>query len=234
MAETTLRAGEEASRWMGSTARATVRLALDFYDRAPWLFRYGGQAEFPFRVDLVRVPYGGSADAIARGVADVAVWVTSEAGASDRLLDTDELAAAVPADHPAATRGRFLPEEIASLPYLTAGDRPEPGFEFDRFLSPAGAYPHEMIMIESVSAILQLVAAGRGLTIQPRLALLPAFDNTAVIPLDDVTVPVRWEVLTRPDPGPDTQTLVAALNAMSAMDGTGRPVSVSPGPVGRS
>lgn len=211
VSEDALRAGEETSRWLGSSDRTTVRVALDFFDRAPWFYRYGGFGMFPFRVDIVRVPYGTSAEAVARRIVDVGVAVVPGHEPEGDVLAYDELAAAVPAGHPAIERGALLPEEVAAIPYMTAGDRPLPGFEFHRFLEPAGAYPTEMVMIESVSTILQLVAAGRGLTIQPRTALEPAFEGTAVLPLAGVTIPVRWEALTRPERGPDTETLLKAM-----------------------
>lgn len=209
--EATLRAGEEASRWLGSTARPTVRVALDFYDRAPWFYRYGGFGRLPFRVDIIRVAYGGSADAVARRVVDVGVRIVSMRSNEADLLATDELAAAVPIDHPAAGRGSLLPGEIASLPYLTAGGRPEPGFEFEEFLQPAGVYPEDIVMIESVSVILQLVEIGRGITILPRKGLTPTPDGLAVVPLHDVTVPVYWEAVTRPDRDENTETLLEAI-----------------------
>lgn len=211
LAEDALRSAEETSRWLGSTERSTVRVALDFFDRAPWFYHYGGFGSFPFRVDFVRVAYGTSADAVARRVADIGVKVVPEETGEGEVLLRDELAAAVPADHAAADRGSLLPEEVEVLPYLTAGEKPEPGFEFERFLEPAGVYPNEIVRIESVSMILQLVAAGRGLTIQPRTALVPAFPGWEVVPLDGVTIPVRWEVLTRPERHADTETLLRAI-----------------------
>ncbi len=210
VAEDAMRAGEETSRWLGSTGRPTVRLALDFFDRAPWFYRYGGFGSFPFRVDIVRVAYGTSAEAVARRVVDIGVVVVPEHVDEGEILAHDQLAAAVPVDHPSIERGALVPEEVAETSYMTAGG-PEPGFEFQRFLEPAGAYPSEIVMIESISTILQLVAAGRGLTIQPKGALEPAFEGTAIVPLSGITIPVRWEVLTRPDRGPNTEALLRAM-----------------------
>lgn len=60
IAEDVLRSGEEISRWLGTAAPTSVRLALDFLDRAPWFDLFGGTGSFPFRVDLV-----GSASAVS-------------------------------------------------------------------------------------------------------------------------------------------------------------------------
>ncbi|MDX1690362.1 MAG: LysR family transcriptional regulator [Acidimicrobiia bacterium] len=210
-AEATLRAGEDAARWLGSTARPTVRLALDFFDRAPWFYRYGGIGRFPFRVDVVRVSYGGAAEAVARRIVDIGFRVVAAEGPDGEIVGEDVLAAAVPTDHPAAERGVFEPADVTSAPYLTAGEAPEPGFETERFLEPAGVFPENLVMIESMSTILQLVAAGRGLTIQPRTALIPTFEGTVVVPLSGSPIPVRWEILTRPDPSDDVAVLVEAI-----------------------
>lgn len=62
-----------------------------------------------------------------------------------------------------------------------------------------GVYRSEIVLIESICATLRLVSAGRGLTIQPRIAVEPAFDGTAVVPLEGVSIPVRSEAVSRPD-----------------------------------
>src|SRR6056297_1898954 len=54
-AHRSLRSAEETARWMNSTERAAVRLAIDFYDTAPWFERLPDQPELPAQVDFVRV-----------------------------------------------------------------------------------------------------------------------------------------------------------------------------------
>ena len=44
-ARSSLRAAEETARWMASSASPTVRLALDFYDTAPWFGQLLGSDE---------------------------------------------------------------------------------------------------------------------------------------------------------------------------------------------
>lgn len=212
IAEDVLRSGEEISRWLGSTAPATVRLALDFLDRAPWFDLFGGTGRFPFRVDLVRVGFRGVVDAVARHVVDAGIVVVPDnEEEGEFVIARDELAAAVPTNHPAADRGVLVPGEIEEMTYLTTGGIPQPGYEVFGFMQPAGVYPSEFVLIESIWATLQLVAAGRGLTIQPRMALEPAFDGTAVVPLKGVSIPVRWEAVARPDHGPETEDLLQAM-----------------------
>jgi hypothetical protein len=122
IAEDVLRSGEEISRWLGTTAPATVRLALDFLDRAPWFDLFGGTGRFPFRVDLVRVGFRGVVEAVARHVVDAGIVVVPDHEEEGQfVIARDELAAAVPTDHPAVDRGALLPEEIEEMTYLTTG-----------------------------------------------------------------------------------------------------------------
>lgn len=217
IAEDALRSGEEISRWLGTTAPATVRLALDFLDRAPWFDHFGGAGRFPFRVDLVRVGFHGVVEAVARHVVDAGIVVVPDhEEEGEFVIARDELGAAVPADHPAAARGALLPEEIDETTYLTSGGIPQPGYEFYGFMQPAGVYPGEFVLIESIWATLRLVAAGRGLTIQPRIALEPAFEGTAVVPLEGVSIPVRWEAVARPDRSQETEALLRAMTGEDA------------------
>ena len=74
------------------------------------------------------------------------------------------------------------------------------------------ALPLELVMIESVSLILQLVAAGRGISIQPRRTLERVGD-VAVLPLAGDGVPVRWEAVTRGVDEPNTGAAVQAIRS---------------------
>lgn len=74
-------------------------------------------------------------------------------------------------------------------------------------------FPTDLVLIESISAILQLVTAGRGLTLQPRQALIPPFPGYKVLTLEGVTIPVLWEAVTRPEPGDNVSTLINSMKA---------------------
>jgi LysR family transcriptional regulator for metE and metH len=203
VAQANLRSAEETARWMASVERPTVRVALDFYDTAPW---YGGLVGVDGRstdVDFVRVVHDGVTDAVLRRRADIGVAVFAEdapVADPDRVLANDELVGLVRDDHAAARRGALVPEDIRTSVYLTRGDRPQRGFEHHRFFEPAGVRPHALRKVESVALIVRLMRRHGGVTIQPRLALGEAdLAGLAVVPLADAEIGVRWAFALRPD-----------------------------------
>ncbi len=221
--ETALQSSENVARWIGSDSVPTVRLAMGFHDSAPWFAQVGGRSDDEIRVDVVRVGYGLGPDAVERRSADLTIELVAMGAAADIVVARDRLMAAVPTDHPAAGRGRLLPDDVVDADYLTAGDGPELGFEHSEFMVPAGVTPGRILRVESVSLILSLVAAGRGLTIQPELCLPgPARQRwrstspsarVSVVPLDGGDIPVRWQAVIRPDADPATRTVLEMIRA---------------------
>ncbi len=221
--ETALRSSENVARWIGSDTVPTVRLAMGFHDSAPWFTQVGGHSDDELRVDVVRVGYGLDPDAVERRSADLAIQLVPVGPAADIVVATDRLMAAVPAEHPAAERGRLLPHDVVDFNYLTAGAGPELGFEHSEFMVPAGVTPGRILRVESVSLILSLVVAGRGLTIQPELCLPePAGQRwrstwpsagLSIVPLDGGDIPVRWRAVIRPDADPPTLTVLETITS---------------------
>lgn len=222
ISEATIRSAEDTARWIGAGHIPRVRLAADFYDTTPWFEHLVGAEDAV--VSVVRVGYEEGPRAVERRTADIAIALRPSAPADAPPLAHDELAAVVPADHPAAERGELLVDDVVDAMYLTAGQTPRSGFEHHGFMAPAGAFPQRLVRVESVAMILQLVAAGRGISIQPRLALGPATRwGLAVVPLAGVAIPVRWEIVTRSgDDDPITLTIVERLRSHWASPTTGR------------
>jgi len=233
ISEASLRSAEDAARWLSSAVRPTVRLAAGFYDCAPWYRDFGADESLGFRVDVVRVRYGDEVGSVDRRVADLAVqlrpdpvftgrpswrsmvpWSRSSEE-PDLLVAHDELVGVVPLDHPGVADEELGPAHLRGATYLTAGQGPTTGFEHSEFMAPNDAYPGDIVQIESVSLILDLVAAGRGLTIQPRLAVerAAADRDLGLLPLAGTTVSVRWEAVPSPhsDRVDDAMSLVQAL-----------------------
>lgn len=200
-ADANLRSAEATARWMQSADRPTVRLALDFYDTAPWFEPLLGLEDRTADVDLVRVGYHQTVDAVNRRRADLGVVLVPAGSMEGEPLVADELVAIVAADHPACARGELLPTEIADTTYVTAGERPQPGFEHHQFFEPAGVRPRHMRKVESLSMILRLIRRYGGISMQPRLALPPEMlDDLAVVALHGVSIGVEWHLVHRPDP----------------------------------
>ncbi|PRY84308.1 LysR family transcriptional regulator [Donghicola tyrosinivorans] len=78
-----------------------------------------------------------------------------------------ELVIVLPADHPLAGRDCIQPDDLQDQTLYTVPVTPDRLDIFTRFLTPAGRRPAAHVGIESVDLMLQLVAAGRGVTVLP-------------------------------------------------------------------
>lgn len=219
--QSSLRAAEETARWMASSERSTVRLALDFYDTAPWFDRLLHAVDAPSDLDAVRVPYDGSIDAVQRRRVDLAVIVVPDdepvvEPIFEPLVD-DRLVGIVRADHPAARRGALEPTDIGEASYLTAGDRPRHGFEHHEFFEPAGVRPYRLRKVESLAMILRLIRSFGAVTVQPAIAVRDApLDGLCVVPLRDTEIDVRWQFVRRVDAGGGERSACEAIRRIVA------------------
>lgn len=230
IAQSSLRAAEETARWMNSADRPAVRIALDFYDTAPWFERLIGLADLPSDVDFLRVGHDQTTDSVERGVTDLGVVVVAADAPHGSVLTADRLVGVVPAKHPAATRGELEPGDIVDATYVTAGDRPQHGFEHHEFFEPAGIRPHRLRKVESLAMALRLIRSFGGITVQPALAV-PALplDGLVVVPLAGRPIPVRWELVLRTDPDDDEIAMADAIRRLIDADPAAA-VGSSPGP----
>ena len=109
------------------------------------------------------------------------------------------------------------PADLIGSTYLTAGERPELGFEHHEFFEPAGVAPDRLRKVESLAMVLRLVRRFGGITVQPRVALRSAWlDDLAVVPLAGRAIPVRWELAMR---SPATEAEQGMADAMRRIVG---------------
>ena len=215
IAQSSLRSAEETARWMNSADRPAVRIALDFYDTAPWFEQLIGLPDLPSDVDFLRVGHDQTVDSVERSVTDLGVIVVAADAPPGNVLSADRLVGVVSATHPAAARGELLPSDIADLTYVTAGDRPMHGFEHHEFFEPAGVRPHRLRKVESLAMALRLIRSFGGITVQPALALrTPPLDGLVVVPLAGRPIPVRWELVLRADPDSDDLAMAEAIRRL--------------------
>ncbi len=220
LSEAALRSAEDTARWLGAGTSPRVRLAIDFYDTAPWLRVLLADPHPDIGVSGVRVRYEAGPEAVEWRAADIAIDPSPITAGVSRPLAVDELAAVVPPDHAAAQRGELTVDDVVDSVYLTAGHTPRGGFEHHEFMAPAGALPGSLIRVESVSQILQLIAGGHGITVQPRLALSTADAlGLAVVPLADTSIGIRWDVTTRAEIDAATHAIVDRLRTAVAARG---------------
>jgi len=217
IAQTSLRSAEETARWMSSADRPAVRIALDFYDTAPWFEQLIGLPDLPSDVDFLRVRHDQTIGSIERRITDLGVVVVAAALPEGDVLSGDVLVGVVPDTHPAAKRGELRPTDILDATYVTAGDRPTHGFEHHEFFEPAGVRPHRLRKVESLAMALRLIRSFGGITVQPALALrTPPLEGLVVVPLAGIPIPVRWEIVLRPNPDDDEVAMADAIRRLVA------------------
>ncbi len=184
IAQRNLRSAEETARWMNSADRPAVRIALDFYDTAPWFEQLIGLPDLPSDVDFLRVGHDQTVESVERRVTDLGVIVLAAGAPAGDVLSHDHLVGVVRDDHAAADRGELLPSDIVAATYVTAGNRPTHGFEHHEFFEPAGVRPHRLRKVESLAMALRLIRSFGGITVQPSLALrTPPLDDLVAVPL---------------------------------------------------
>ncbi|MFT4655897.1 MAG: LysR family transcriptional regulator for metE and metH [Candidatus Aldehydirespiratoraceae bacterium] len=223
IAQRNLRSAEATARWMNSADRPAVRIALDFYDTAPWFEQLIGLSDLPTDVDFLRVGHNQTVESVQRRITDLGVIVLAPGGPEGDVLSADHLVGVVRNDHPAARRGELEPGDIVDATYITVGDRPTHGFEHHQFFEPAGVRPHRLRKVESLAMALRLMRSFGGITVQPSLALrTPQLDGLVIVPLAGAMIPVRWDIVLRDEPEDHEVAMADAIRRLVETNPTQR------------
>lgn len=190
---------------------ATVRIAVGSYDCYHWyptLVANAAQAHPEINLELVIVG-DAPGTALASGAADVVIAPGRPEGplTHSHLFD-DELVLIVAPDHHLAGKSSIEADDLVDLSYLTYNSSPAPGFEYDRFIRPSDNYPRMVTVISQPSAIVELVAAGVGVSILSRWANEPAIESGRVVPIQCGAqgLTLGWSAVLRADEAPETPT----------------------------
>ncbi|WP_148254145.1 LysR family transcriptional regulator [Aidingimonas lacisalsi] len=147
-------------------------------------------------VDLVRLPMREMTAALLSRRVDIILMidVPSQRGLTYESVFEAPLVAVLPPSHAYANASVIPPQVFDEGRHFTYSTSPEAGHEFEHFFQPAGIYPSHMIQIESVSLILELVAAGKGVSILSQWAAQDAHraGKVAMRPLAADIAPIPW------------------------------------------
>lgn len=188
--------GAELEAWqLARRGEPALRLGIGPYDtfsRAlPYLYEQHDRD-----VDLVRLPMAEMTGALLSQRVDMIVMieVPTQRGLAHRALFEEPLVAVLPPSHPYAECEAVPAEVFDRGRHFTYSITPESGHEFEHFFQPAGITPSHMVQIESVSLILELVAAGKGVSILSRWAVRDAQQAGRVVmrPLAGTLPRVPW------------------------------------------
>ena len=188
-----------------------VRIGIGFYSAYHWLPGFLGRLRELAPEMRVEV----DADAARRPIAtlleggiDMAIVPGNpeSAGVAARRLFTDELVAIMAPSHRLAGRPHITARDLADEDYLSYSRETIPGHEYDRLMAPANVYPRRYVLVELPEAIVELVAAGFGISILSRWAVAPhiASGKLAHARVTAGGVRVDWYVALRVTDGADT------------------------------
>ncbi len=205
-----LRAERDVLRAAGSP-HEVVRLGVGSYDCYHWLPGYHRHLTTVVPDVLLELVVVGDAPGarLIDGDVDVVLAPGRPSGPiASRPLFADQLVLLTHPDHELAARSWIEPEALAEQTYLTFSRSPSPGFEYDRFVRPSGISPRAVLVIEDTGAIVEMVAAGLGVTILSRWATLPAIDDgkVAAVRCGVRGLDLAWSALLRegtPDTAPE-------------------------------
>lgn len=198
--ERALDAAEADARWLGSAREPALQLAVDVHDVCWWLPSVLAELnEDPHAagIELVRSLAGDGLTMVLEGRADAVISSNLYAIAprSHPLFD-DQLVAVVSTTHPLAHRAALTPDDFVDADYATYSTTPQTGFEYETFFAPRRVWPKRILRIESISALLDVVAAGLWTAVLPRWTV-PGSRNIVTIPLDPPPPPISWTLVTR-------------------------------------
>jgi LysR family transcriptional regulator for metE and metH len=200
--EARLSAAEADAVWLGRHEGERLRLCLPHYDDPGWIagFARDLRAHEPaVEVELVRCGVRDAAQRLAGGEADAAVLPgrSDYPGVTAYELPAEPLRALVPPDGPLAGQAEVSAADLAPNGFLSYGDIPQPGFEFEGFFRPAGVFPARIVRVESTTAIAAMVAAGLGVSILADSAARTAAGRAGAVvrPLAGAELSVPWQLL---------------------------------------
>lgn len=177
---------EIGARWLDRAAERPVRLGLSFYDTIGWAI------DPSTAVEVLRTTERGWPASLTDGSLDLVIDVGEGAARpATTLLAEDRLVAVVPPGHDLAADQRPVDGPDFEAPtYFASAIEPRAGFEFERLFRPSNATPANIVRVESAAFVLDLVAAGRGVSIQPSLTTTNRPDVTTIELVRPI--PVSW------------------------------------------
>jgi LysR family transcriptional regulator for metE and metH len=207
------RAERDVARSAGD-ALDVVRIGVSLYDCYHWLPGFHAVVQEHLGQILLELVVVGDSpfDRLSDSTVDVVLAPGAPIGSmrSVRLFD-DELVLVVEPGHPAARQPWVDPEVVEGQTFLGYSSRPSLGFEFDRFLDPAGVSPRTYVAIQQTGAIAEMVAAGLGLSILSRWAVSPRLEAGSIVGVQCGVdgLPLEWNAWMRastPNDGVEVRT----------------------------
>lgn len=183
-------------------AETVLRVGVGAYEAYHWFprcLREVRERRPDIDLDLISVP-----DPVGTALADRSVDIALAPGYPNGTVALipafdDELVLICSPEHPLANRGHIEPIDVIDETMLTYSMLPTTGFEYDRFIRPSGYSARLVRVVRHTSAIIELVAAGAGVSILSRWATAPAVEMGRLAAVrcgvDGLSIP--WHLVVR-------------------------------------
>lgn len=177
---------EEDVRKMARGVRHVVRLAVESYSAYHWLppfLRYLREIEADVGIEVVAAAARNTLASLHEGAVDLIV-VSGEINRTGIDLVTlfdDELCFIMSPEHHLAGRESIEGGDIVGEDFITYTRLPEPDREYARLFRPSNSYPNWTETVEVPEAIVEMVAAGLGISVLSRWAVQNAVDDGRIV-----------------------------------------------------
>ncbi len=199
-----LQRAESDFQQMAVNETTVVRFGVAAYSCYHWLpsFLLGMSEKEPgIQLELVASATQNPLQNLQEGAVDVVLAPGHLAipGIESIAVFEDELVLVTHPEHELATRLFVEAADLEGEDYLTYSRSAQPGFEYERFIRPAGVVPHLVTVVEVTDAIVELIAAGFGVSILSRWAVQSAIrnENISAVRLGKSGLDLGWSALVR-------------------------------------
>lgn len=173
------RAESDAMEIAQAGVSAVVRLGQSHFGIMPWyadFYAYAAERLADLQVEAMADAEDRPLELLAEGAIDVAVvgGDIERPGVRKRPLFEDSLVAIAAPGHPWERLAAVQPDDITEVTFLSYGFVITPGYENQRFMRASGRFPKRILKIGTKpEALMELVAAGEGVSIMANWATLP-------------------------------------------------------------
>lgn len=189
---------------MAMNKTTVVRFGVAAYSCYHWLpsfLKVMGKIEPDIHLELVASATQNPIQNLQDGTVDVvlAPGYLAIPGIDSIPVFQDELVLITHSQHALAKKAFIEATDLEGEDYLTYSKSAQPGFEYERFIRPSGVVPYLVTVVEVTDAIIELIAAGFGVSILSRWAVQSAIKNGSVsaVTLGESTLTLGWSALVR-------------------------------------
>lgn len=199
-----LQRAEESFQRLSASVRYLVRLGIAAYSAYYWLPEFLHALPVKrerLQLDLVSSSTHNPVRSLHDNEADLVIspGEINSPGISSQALFRDQLMLVTPPKHPLSLKPFVEAADLGDQDYLTYSRNQQPGFEYERFIRPSGTSPQFIQIVEWTDGIVELVAAGFGVSILSQWALERSIRQGLVstTPLGKNGLPLTWSLLSR-------------------------------------